>query len=73
MRAWRALNGQTGRTEEQRERANARAYARVYVARGRLRREACKTCGNTDTSMHHADYSKPLEVDWYCADHMPAQ
>lgn len=31
--------------------------------------EACSVCGSTSTLHgHHGDYTKPLEVEWLCAD-----
>lgn len=35
---------------------------------GRLERQPCRRCG-AKAHAHHADYSKPLEVDWLCARH----
>lgn len=32
---------------------------------GRLARQPCKVCGGR-AQAHHADYGKPLEVDWLC-------
>lgn len=32
---------------------------------GRLRRSPCR-CGARRVQAHHADYSKPLEVEWLC-------
>ena len=55
-------------TDEQRKRANARAYANVYKRRGKLIQENCKDCGDPNTEMHHEDYDKPLEVTWFCRD-----
>jgi len=51
--------------EQARLRANARAYANVYVKRGKLKRQPCP-CGEINSQMHHEDYSKPLEVIWLC-------
>ena len=45
---------------------NARSYARVYLARGKLVKRPCENCGNEQVEMHHADHSKPLEVTWLC-------
>src|SRR5208283_1696597 len=42
-----------------------RIYANVYKRRGWLRQKPC-TCGNPFTVMHHADYTRPLDVEWLC-------
>lgn len=46
----------------------ARAYYLVYqaVKRGTLIRKPCEVCGDTNTQAHHEDYSKPLDVRWFC-------
>lgn len=49
-----------------RQRANARAYANVYQRRGLLLPKPCEKCGSEDVQKHHDDYSKPLEVRWFC-------
>lgn len=36
---------------------------------GRLKPQPCAVCGNEKVEMHHADYSKPLEVTWLCRKH----
>lgn len=56
--------------DEQRKKANARAYLHVYVKRGKIKKGACVVCGETEgVEAHHEDYSKPLEVVWYCRKH----
>jgi len=35
---------------------------------GRLIRQPCRVCGEKGHA-HHADYSKPLEIDWLCPRH----
>lgn len=55
-------------TEEQRQRNKCRAYANVYKQRGKLIQEPCEQCGDNNSEMHHEDYSKPLEVKWWCRD-----
>jgi hypothetical protein len=35
----------------------------------RLEREPCKICGSELSEAHHEDYSKPLDVTWFCHKH----
>ena len=53
---------------EARLKANARAYANMYIRRGKLKKELCEICGELG-QMHHDDYLKPLEVRWLCRKH----
>lgn len=55
-------------TEEQRKKANARAYVNQYIRRGKIKKQPCEVCGEP-AQMHHDDYSKPLEVRWFCRKH----
>lgn len=50
------------------EKAKARSYANVFVNRGTLLKKPCEVCGKK-AQMHHDDYTKPLEVRWFCRDH----
>lgn len=54
---------------EQKLKAKARCYAKEYKRRGKLVPKPCERCSApaADTQMHHADYSKPLQVQWLCA------
>lgn len=48
------------------------AYAAVRYAlkRGKLDRGPCEQCGITsNVESHHDDYSKPLDVRWFCSIH----
>lgn len=48
----------------------ARSAVNNAVRRGKLIKGPCKVCGTTDNIHgHHADYSKPLDVTWLCAQH----
>lgn len=51
---------------DQRIKANARAYANVYESRGKLAKMPCEKCGTPDSEKHHDDYEKPLDVRWLC-------
>lgn len=53
-------------SEKQRIRSATRAYARVYLRRGKIARKPCETCGAKKVEMHHDDYSQPLNVRWFC-------
>lgn len=48
--------------------ARARGQAFDAVAAGKLRRpDVCPLCGATgEIHAHHADYSRPLDVEWMC-------
>ena len=48
------------------ERVAARKAVYDAVRAGRLVPDSCKVCGVHTTTAHHSDYSKPLEVEWYC-------
>lgn len=52
--------------ELQRKKANARAYANVYLMRGLIQKMPCITCGNENAEKHHPDYDKPLQIVWLC-------
>ena len=55
---------------EQKLRSNARAYLRVYIQRGLVKRAPCRVCGTQKrVQAHHTDYSKPLLVEWLCQTH----
>jgi ribosomal protein S27AE len=51
--------------------AMIRAHKRVAYAvkKGNLVRQPCEVCGETKVQAHHDDYSKPLEVRWFCDVH----
>lgn len=36
------------------------------IEAGWLMPEPCELCSETNTIAHHEDYSKPLDVNWYC-------
>lgn len=43
------------------------------VRDGRLKKEPCEVCEEVRVEAHHADYSKPLEVEWLCSVHHGAK
>lgn len=47
------------------EKWKARQAVAHALRSGRLRKQPCR-CGATKVQAHHADYSKPLEVEWVC-------
>jgi hypothetical protein len=63
MRAWRLDHCLS---EEARAKDRCRSYAGSYKRRGKIRVEACGVCGGGSAEMHHADYSRPLLVEWLC-------
>jgi hypothetical protein len=36
---------------------------------GKLQKGTCEVCGSEKVHAHHDDYSKPLEVRWFCSAH----
>ncbi len=63
QRRWRR-ESERGRASLVRD--NARRYAAVYLARGRLVAQPCEGCGSAAVGMYHDDPAKPLEVRWRC-------
>lgn len=63
MREWRKTHPLS---EEARRKDNSRSYAHTYLRRGKIVRQPCEVCGLLNSQMHHDDYSKPLEVRWFC-------
>ena len=48
----------------------ARRAVQSAIAAGKLRRQPCDVCGETDlVDAHHEDYDKPLDVRWLCHGH----
>lgn len=57
-------------SEEAKIKRRARSAACHAVERGELEPQPCCVCGSMeDLEKHHEDYSKPLEVQWYCRPH----
>ena len=54
--------------EERAKRIKARSDANHAIRDGKLTKQSCRVCGK-NAEMHHPDYNKPLDVDWYCRKH----
>jgi hypothetical protein len=39
------------------------------IARGRLIKQPCEVCGALEVHAHHDDYSRPMDVRWFCVQH----
>jgi hypothetical protein len=53
------------------KRAAHLAVARALRA-GTLTKQPCLVCGNAKSESHHEDYTKPLDVIWFCRQHHAA-
>ena len=51
------------------ERTAARTAIGSAIKAGILIRKPCEVCGDKNSEAHHEDYSKPLDVVWYCSKH----
>lgn len=51
------------------EKRAARGILNNALRDGRLVRQPCEVCGDENSEGHHEDYSKPLDVIWYCSKH----
>lgn len=60
-------------SDEARRRANARAYAHVYLKRGKIERGPCEGCAGPNALMHHDDYGEPLQIRWLCSNCRPTK
>ena len=48
----------------------AKAILKYAIKIGVIKKEPCKVCGAIEGIMgHHQDYTKPLEVIWFCSKH----
>ena len=56
-------------TDEQRQKANCRAYTKMLQRRGHAQKGPCEVCGDPDAQNHHDDYSKPREFRRLCRKH----
>jgi len=67
MRATRPKHSEL--SPEARKKANTRAYSRMLVLSGVIKKTPCVVCGDEKSERHHPDYDKPREVIWLCRRH----
>ena len=48
---------------------DAHYQTHLAVRYGRLKRQPCEICGDSNSQAHHDDYNKPLAVRWLCQKH----
>lgn len=65
----KTIEYQRNRRSKDRTKDKARAMAQNAAASGKIEKTPCIICGNPKVEAHHHDYSKPLEVTWYCFKH----
>ncbi|MER9174608.1 hypothetical protein NKH72_13545 [Mesorhizobium sp. M0955] len=51
----------------------AQQCLRSAIKRGLIIQQTCKVCGDSATEAHHADYDRPMDVDWLCRKHHKAE
>ena len=68
-RKQQALDAQRKRREKNPEKTRARGRVNDAIRYGKLRRGCCEVCGIENAQAHHSDYSKPLDVRWFCVEH----
>lgn len=51
------------------QRYKARYTLRNAIRLGKVEKGCCEVCGSPDVEAHHDDYTKPLEVRWFCSLH----
>lgn len=51
------------------EKKIAKQKTQNAIVAGKLIKQPCEICGNTESQAHHDDYSKPLDVRWLCIKH----
>jgi hypothetical protein len=72
---WHAANPEKVADTQRRHRARypqktrARDAVSKALKRGKLVRQPCEVCGISETEAHHTDYTKPLDVQWFCRPH----
>lgn len=44
----------------------ARKLLQYAFKMGRIEKLPCEACGSEESQAHHEDYSKPMDVKWFC-------
>ena len=71
-REWRKKNGyhnEYAAKAKYPEKQRARKLLQYACKIGHIKRGDCEICGSPKAQGHHDDYSKPLEVRWFCPLH----
>ena len=55
--------------ERDKNKTIARWKLQQAVDTGKIIKQPCSVCGKIKSEAHHPDYSKPLEVIWFCRSH----
>lgn len=51
------------------EKRKAHQAVERALKNGTLTKQPCSVCGNAKSESHHEDYTKPLDVIWFCRQH----
>ena len=51
------------------EKRKAHRAVERALKNGTLTKQPCSVCGNAKSESHHDDYTKPLDVIWFCRQH----
>lgn len=70
---WKGGKGFAQRKREYRKKfplkETAHQAVKYGLKTGRIKKSPCADCGNKKVEAHHNDYTKPLEIVWYCRRH----
>lgn len=71
MNDWRKSNPEKDKSYSKNnpEKVSARYVLGYAVRSGKVKKMPCEVCGSETSEAHHEDYSKPLEVRWFCRKH----
>ena len=69
---WRKENGYHNEYNSKKrypKKERARRILQRHVKQGKVQKQPCIVCKKKNSQAHHEDYSKPLDVIWFCALH----